>query len=94
MDAEGQGAGAAVHRAISAGALTADLAAPGMSITTRRRFRRGVAELLAARFETCAQVRNEVRVIFDAHRDPEQRSAYSRPQSGRFIHAGVRHARR
>src|ERR1700674_1145259 len=43
-------------------------------------------------FQACAQVRNEVDVILDAHRDSQQRIAYSRPQPGRFFHARMRHA--
>jgi 3-isopropylmalate dehydrogenase len=35
LDAEAKALETAVHHAISAGALTADLAAPGRSITTR-----------------------------------------------------------
>ena len=45
-------------------------------------------------FEACGEIGNQVRVIFNAYRDPQQRSADSRPQPGRFFHTGVRHARR
>src|ERR1700732_3351616 len=44
-------------------------------------------------FQACAQVLNEVSVIFDANGDSQQPSAYSRPQPGRFFHTGVRHGR-
>jgi 3-isopropylmalate dehydrogenase len=45
LDAEARALEQAVHRAISAGALTADLAAPGMSITTRAASDAVLAEL-------------------------------------------------
>jgi 3-isopropylmalate dehydrogenase len=45
LDAEAKALEQAVHRAISAGALTADLAAPGMSITTRAASDAVLAEL-------------------------------------------------
>ena len=45
LDTEAKALEQAVHRAISAGALTADLAAPGMSITTRAASDAVLAEL-------------------------------------------------
>src|ERR1700733_5092987 len=45
-------------------------------------------------FESRGKIGNQVRVIFNAYRDPQQRGADSRPQPRRFFHTGVRHARR